>query len=224
MPSDLEANLILGGISPAAAKMISNAISNLASPKTSTGRQLEDATPTKSMRLIDSDTRRYVLTNLDYPASKTSPSSRYSPKGQDHPYANSQPASSSPTLNTPGVTAGKFVSVSSGTQNDVSQSEVSLNVQNMGGQHARMNPATGSIESVPISVVFEPEGILKGEVVEQSGKTVIKISIVSNALRGLLKKRIGAYTSITTEYGGKGTLSVDNGSVATGEVFFLVPE
>jgi hypothetical protein len=185
MPSDLEGSLVEGGISPAAAKVISNAIGNVATGRTNIGRQLADATPTKAMRMIDGDTRRYVLTNLDYP-SKKDPLGVPAPKGGRHPYDNSQPASANPTINTPGVKAGSFVSVDTGAENAVAQATVSLNVKQMGGQHARLNHATGAIEAVPISVEFEPKGLLEAEVVEEAGRTVIKIRAISNALRGLM--------------------------------------
>lgn len=222
MPSDLEISLIAGGVTPAAAKTISNAIANLSTGKTSIGRQLEDSTPVDRMRLINSDTRRYVLTNLDYPSS-ANPNAQYQPRGSTHPYQDSQPATSNPTLATPGVKAGKFVSVSTQTTNQVAQSEVTLNVQQMGGTHARLNAATGAVEAVPISVEIEPQGLLEGEVVEEAGRTVIRLRIVSNALRGLLKRRIGTYTGITVS-GSTGTLRVDNANVASSGAFILMPE
>ena len=186
MPNDLETNLINGGVTPAAAKLISNAISNVATGRTSLGRQLADATPTKSMRLIDSDTRRYVLTNLDYPYRDTGAGGPTLPKDTQHPYEGSQPASANPTLNTPTVRAGAFVSVAQKAQNEVAQAEVSLNIKPMGGQHARLNHATGAVEAVPISVEFDPKGLLEAEVVEEAGRTVIKIRAISSALRALI--------------------------------------
>lgn len=185
MPSDLENSLIDGGITPAAAKVISNAINNVATGRTNIGRQLADATPTQAMRMIDSDTRRYVLTNLDYPA-KESVGGPTLPRGGQHPYEGSQPASANPTINTPGVKAGSFVSVNTGAENAVAQATVSLNVRQMGGQHARLNHSTGVIEAVPISVEFEPKGLLEAEVVEEAGRTVIKIRAINNALRDLM--------------------------------------
>jgi hypothetical protein len=184
MLSDLENSLVDGGVTPAAAKVISNAINNVATGRTNIGRQLADATPTKAMRVIDSDTRRYVLTNLDYPARQAVTPTL--PKGGQHPYEGSQPASANPTISTPGVKAGSFVSVSTGAENEVAQAEVSLNVKQMGGRHARLNHATGAVEAVPISVEIEPKGLLEAEVVEEAGKTVIKIRVVSNSLRGML--------------------------------------
>lgn len=186
MPSDLESSLIDGGVAPAAAKVISNAIANLATGRTNIGRQLADATPTKSMRMISSDTRRYVLTNLDYPAKQPGAGGPTLPANDRHPYEGSQPASANPTISTPGVKAGQFVKVASGSENEVAQAEVSLNVKPMGGQHPRLNHATGAIEAVPISIEFEPKGLLEGEVVEEAGRTVIRIRAISTSLRNLI--------------------------------------
>lgn len=186
MPSDLENSLIIGGLSPSAAKVISNAIANVATGKTNIGRQLSDATPAKAMRLIDGDTRRYVLTNLDYPSKQDGPGGPTVPKDDRHPYEESQPASANPTINTPGVKGGSFVSVETKAENAVAQAEVSLNVKRMGGQHARLNHSTGAVEAVPISVEFDPKGLLEAEVVEEAGRTVIKVRVVNAALRAML--------------------------------------
>jgi hypothetical protein len=183
MPSDLENSLIEGGISPAAAKLLSNAIGNAATGRLSIGRQLSDATPADRMRLIDSDTRRYVLTNLDYPADNPfrqrvgSTAGQYKPNNKKHPYADSQPASASPTLKTGSVKAGKFMSVAATTADDVAQSEVTLNIKARGGKHARLDPATGEVESVPISVVVEPKEYLEATVEERPEGTVIRIRL-----------------------------------------------
>lgn len=183
MPSDLENSLIEGGISPAAAKTISNAIDNAATGRLSLGRQLADATPAERMRLIDSDTRRYVLTNLDHPKDAAfrqrlgSTASQYRPRDTAHPYEGSQPAAPAPTLRTPAVKAGKFVTVGAATTDDVAQSEVTLNIKNRGGKHARLDQATGAVESVPISVEVEPKEYLEASVEERPEGTVIRIRL-----------------------------------------------
>lgn len=183
MPSDLENNLIRGGVSPAAAKLISNAIDNAATGRLSIGRQLEDATPTDKIRLIDGDTRKYVLTNLDYPHDSTfrsrirSTASQFSPRSTGHPYEDSQPAASSPTLNTPAVKGGKFVSVGTSRADDVAQAEVTLNIRPRGGSHARLDQATGVVDSVPISVEVEPKEYLEATVEERPEGTVIRIRL-----------------------------------------------
>ena len=183
MPSDLENNLVEGGITPAAAKLIANAIDNAATGRLSIGRQLNDATPTDRMRMIDSDTRRYLLTNLDHPVDSPfrqrirSTAGQYTPRNTTHPYESSQPASASPTLKTPSVKAGKFMSVGAATTDDVAQSEVTLNIKGRGGKHARLDPATGAVESVPISVEVEPKEYLEATVEERPEGTVIRIRL-----------------------------------------------
>lgn len=183
MPSDLENNLVEGGISPSAAKLIANAIDNAATGRLSTGRQLSDATPTDRMRMIDADTRRYLLPNLDHPLDSPfrqriqSTRGQYQPRDTRHPYEGSQPAAPAPTLKTPAVKAGKFMSVGAATTDDVAQSEVTLNVKQRGGKHARLDPATGAVESVPISVEVEPKEYLEASVEERPEGTVIRIRL-----------------------------------------------
>lgn len=188
----LEASLIDGGIPAAAAKILSNAISNTNTGKTFQGRQTEDATPAQRMRLIDGDTRKYVLTNLDNP--QESPYrqnlSQYSTPDKSHPYENSQPSTANPTLNTPSVKSGKYVQANRKTDGEVAQSEVTLDVQEKGGEHARLNKSTGKVESVPFSIEIEPKGILEGSVEETENGTVIKLRIVSLALKELKNKRL----------------------------------
>ena len=150
MSSELEQNLISGGISAAAAKVISNALANLATGRTYSGRQLTDNTPVSRMRLIDGDTRKYVLTNLDYqkdnPYQKSGTQPSRDPiQPSDHPYKDSQPATATPTPSTPTVKAGKFIQVATTTTNNVAQAEVTLKLVSKGGTHARLNSATGEI-------------------------------------------------------------------------------
>jgi hypothetical protein len=185
MPSNLERNLVSGGVAPAAAKLIANAIDNVATGRVNIGEQLADATPTRAMRMIDADTRRYVLTNLDYPkdnplrqrASDQASQPAYPDK--DHPYRDSQPASANPTISTPGVKAGQFVSVSTATANNVAQSEVTLRVATKGGTHARLNQATGEVESVPFLIEVEPKTKLEASVEERPDATVIKLRFLT---------------------------------------------
>lgn len=180
MPNDLESQLINGGVSPAAAKAISNALGNLSTNRVSTGRTVEDATPVDKMRLISSDTRRYLLTNLDYGTDKRMvPSAAYASKDRPHPYQDSQPASANPTINTPVVKAGKYVSVSPVTANSVAQSEVTLRVASKGGLHARLNPATGEIEAVPFLIEVAPKNRLEATVEERPDATVIRLRFLT---------------------------------------------
>lgn len=228
MASDLEASLIDGGITAAAAKVLSNAIQNAATGRLSINRQLEDATPRQSMRLIDRNTRRYILTNLDYPPDTPfrdrvqSQAGRFTPHERPHPYAKSQPASSNPTLSTPAVTGGEYVQAVSGTANEVSQSEVSLRVEDRGGQHARLNQSTGRIESVPISLQIEPKGLIDGDVIEEEGKTVIRLRIVNDALLEFIDWKWGKTTRIETP-AGDGILYVNDATVPPWGAQVLIP-
>jgi len=169
MPSDLERILVDGGISPTAAKALSNALANANTEQVTTGRRLTDATPVKQLRLIDADTRRYTLTNLDYKPTANQPA---------HPYADSQPASATATLATPSIAGGKFVEVAAKTTGGVAQSVISLKVANRGGQHARLNLATGEVECVPLTVVCEPQSKCTATVEEKSDSTVITLTFL----------------------------------------------
>lgn len=183
MPNDLEVSLVKGGVAPAAAKIIANAITNVASSQLSIGRRYGDATPAQQLRMVDADTRKYVLGNLDQPRDgvfsreRRGPSSAYQPRDTAHSYQDSQPATAQPTLTANSVAAGDYVQVSRGTQDSVSQSKVTLNVRNQGGQHARLNPATGSIESVPFLVENDQEQFIEAKFEERAEGTVLKLRL-----------------------------------------------
>jgi hypothetical protein len=102
---------------------------------------------------------------------------QFRPNGSTHPYADSQPSSGNPTLSTPAVAAGKYVSSQQKTTNDVAQSEVGLDVNDLGGSHPRLNKATGKIESVPFSVECHPKELIEASVEERNGRTVINIRL-----------------------------------------------
>ena len=182
MADDLERSLIDGGISPIAAKLISNAINNAATGRLSTGQNLSDATPEKSMRQIGPHDRRNVFTNLDHPVSRTfadriALKDTYQPLDRKHPLDRSQPASANPTINTPNLKAGKFVDVKQNNTNDVAQNEVGLKIDEKGGTHARVNKGKGSIESVPFLVKCHPEKLIEASFVEEEGQTVLNIRL-----------------------------------------------
>lgn len=174
MPSDIESELIDGGLSPVAAKVISNALANLASRRLTTGSQVTDGTPTERLRMIDADARRYVFTNLDYEKTNRKFVAAQ-PSQSRHPYESSQPATGTPTLTTPSVRAGKFIAASASTANEVSQSEVTLRISNRGGSHARLNHGTGEIEAVPFLIEVEPKNRIEAVVEERADATVLKL-------------------------------------------------
>jgi hypothetical protein len=182
MASDLENSLIYGGISPAAAKIISNAIANASSSQLALGRRYGDATPVDQLRMVSPDTRRYMLGNLDQPrdgrfAKPPAVSGQYEPRNTSHTYEGSQPATAQPTLSTPSVKEGDFISVGSGTKDSVSQSTVSLRVNQLSGQHARLNMGTRTVEAVPFSVEIDQEQFMEAAFEERPGGTVLKIRL-----------------------------------------------
>lgn len=183
MANDLEANLVSGGVTPAAAKIIANAIANVATSRTDIGRRYGDATPTGQLRMIDADTRRYLLGNLDQPRDgafrrkSRSPDGRYFPRDTSHTYENSQPASASPTLTAGSVADGDYISSSQTATESVAQSRVGLNVVKKGGQHARLNPATGAVESVPFLVENDQEQFIEAKFEERPEGTVLTLRL-----------------------------------------------
>ena len=50
--------LIDGGLQPAAARVIANALANASTPQFSQSQDLSDQTPTQSLRMIDRDARK----------------------------------------------------------------------------------------------------------------------------------------------------------------------
>lgn len=182
MPNDLETGLITGGLTPAAAKIISNAIANLASSQVSSGRKYGDATPPQ-LRLVDANARRYVLTNIDQPSdeqfarSLTQRGDKYAGTSPRHTYQDSQPVSASPTLTTPAVTGSGYIKSTPATTDSVAQSQVGLNVTNRGGQHARLNPGTGQVESVPFLVENDQEQFIEAKFEERPEGTVLKLRL-----------------------------------------------
>ena len=179
MSSDLEASLVKGGLSPSIAKVIANAISNAASTQLSVGRQYGDATPVSQMRLIDADTRRYVLTNLDYApnATATRGATPYQSKDAPHPYKDSQPATAQPTISTPAVVAGDYVAVKSGSTDQVAQAVVSIRLTERGGKHPRLDTAAKAVEAVPFSVEIDQKQLIEAVFDERAEGTVLEIRL-----------------------------------------------
>jgi len=227
---DLESALVDGGIPATAAKILSNAIANAASGGVVYGRRTADATPIKKMRLIDGDTRKYLLGNLDYPSEEAfrkrlrNAGDQFHRHAVNHPYADSQPATANPTLTAGTVKAGKYLSTEAARTDDVAQSEVGLNINDKGGGHPRLNSSTGAVESVPISVEIEPKGLMTGTVVEEGGRTVVKLTIINPELKAFLQWKWARTTAITTQYGGSGTLYAEGVAIPSYGAMVLVPK
>ena len=176
MASDLEMSLVNGGLKPSLAKVIAGAIDNIATPKYTRGRAFGDNTPAAQLRMVTSDTRRYVLTNLD--SSRDSSSlAQYQPKDTSHPYQDSQPATSQGTLATPAVAAGDYCTVSQATKDSVSQAIVGLKTSDLGGRHARIDVATQAIQTVPCSVEVAQDQGVEARFEERPDGTVLKIAL-----------------------------------------------
>ncbi|MFM8495304.1 MAG: phage tail protein [Planctomycetia bacterium] len=182
--------LIDGGLQPAAARVIANALANADSPAFSNARDVQDATPTDQLRMVTSDTRKYLLTNLDYSreppyqARLRSSPGRYELPTADHPYKDSQPVTPVPPLSTPTVTGGKYVEVESGVQDGAPTAAVSLSFGTVSGTHLRIRPATNSLEAVPLTV-SAPQALVTASVDEQATATNIEI-----AVRGLNSRAV----------------------------------
>lgn len=174
--------LVDGGVAPAAAKIIASALANASSPQYSQSRDIADATPREQLRLIDSDTRKYLLTNLDY--SPESPyqtrlqshPGRYSGAPPDHPYKGSQPVTAAPPLSQPAVEGGDYIRVDNSIRDGASVSTVSAKLASRAGTHLRINPATKSLDAVPITVAAR-QGLVTADVVESGSATTIDLTV-----------------------------------------------
>jgi len=174
--------LVGGGVSPAAARVIANALANSHTPEFSSSRDLSDQTPTDLLRLVTPDTRRYQLANLDYSrerpyqsALESSPG-RYVPETTDHPYKDSQPVLPAPPLSAPRILGGSYTEISDAIVDGAQQTRVSLRISKNTGVHLRANAATNSLEVVPFEI-SAPQGLVTAEVAEESDKTTIQLQV-----------------------------------------------
>ena len=69
------------------------------------------------------------------------------------------------------------MSVAPGTENSVAQSKVGLKVKNQGGQHARLNQATGTIEAVPFFIDNDQEQFIEAKFEERPEGTALKLRL-----------------------------------------------
>ena len=184
-------NLIAGGMAAPLAKLVANAIANANSGQLSKGADAVDGTPARAMRMIDADARRYQFPNLDYSPDKPYQDTlgdspvQYADATAPHPYQDSQPVKADPPLSQPAIKGGAYVDAVPGVENNASQTVVNLRIKQGDGTHLRLNPATNSIESVPLSFNF-PQGIVAGSVSETDAATEITLSIPNQTLLGIL--------------------------------------
>lgn len=174
--------LVDGGITPAASRIIANAIANAATPQYSRSRDIADATPRDQLRLIDGDTRKYLLTNLDYSSEDPYQSrlqsnpGRYAGGPADHPYKDSQPVQPVPPLSQNSVASGDYISVNNAVESSAPVATVSLKLGNKSGPHMRLNQSTKSVDAVPL-VVQSPQGLVTGTISEDSQQTTLELVV-----------------------------------------------
>lgn len=180
--------LIDGGIAPAASRVIANALANAATPQFSQSRDIADATPREQLRLIDGDTRKYLLTNLDYSSEAPYQTRLQSKPGQydggpaDHPYKDSQPVAPVPALSQNSVVGGDYINVDNAVRDNAQVATVSLKLGGKNGTHLRINPSTKSVEAMPL-VFNSPQGLVTASVSDDS--TATNIQLVVRALTTL---------------------------------------
>lgn len=188
---NLVQNLIAGGMAAPLAKLVANAIANANSGQLSKGADAVDGTPARAMRMIDADARRYQFPNLDYSPDKPYQDTlgdspvQYADATAPHPYQDSQPVKADPPLSQPAIKGGAYIDAVPGVENNASQTVVNLRIKQGEGTHLRVNPATNSIETVPLTFNF-PQGIVAGSVSETEAGTEITLSIPNRTLLNIL--------------------------------------
>lgn len=200
--------LIDGGISPAAARVIANALGNASTPQFSQSRDVSDQTPGTQLRMVTSDDRKYQFQNLDFssedPYERTLRANpgQYVPGTSDHPYKDSQPVLPVPPLSKPRVVGGNFIKVDNSVEDNAPLTTVNLNVSQSPGSHLRLNRATNSVEAVPLEF-SSPQGLVTATVEEVSGSTAIELAVRS--LKSATVMLADGNTATIQYWGGTGT-------------------
>lgn len=174
--------LIDGGLQPAAARVIANALANASTPQFSQSQDLSDQTPTKSLRMIGRDARKYQFTNLDY--SSEEPYERrlrgapgqYAADLSDHPYKNAQPVVPVPPLSKASISGGEYIGVDNTVRDGAPLATVSLKLNSRAGKHLRLNPATNSVDAVPLEF-NSPQGFVTADVSEDTDATSVELAV-----------------------------------------------
>lgn len=206
--------LIDGGVQPAAARVIANALANAGTPQFSQSRDLSDQTPAADLRMIGRDGRKYQFTNLDFSAEepferrlRTAPG-QYQSAATDHPYKDAQPVAQVPPLSKASITGGEYVNVANTVQDGAPLATVGLKLNSRAGTHLRINAATNSIDAVPLAF-GSPQGLVTADVTEKTDSTAVEI-----AVRGLK-----SVTVLQADGTSKGLLAWVNSTVASSTVF-----
>lgn len=179
--------LIDGGLQPAAARVVANALANASTPQFSQSRDLSDQTPATALRLIGPDDRRYRFTNLDYSSEEPYERRLRGNPGQfaadtsDHPYKDAQPVVPVPPLSKASITGGEYVAVDNSVKDGAPLATIGLKLNSRAGTHLRTNPATNSLDAVPLEF-SSPQGLVTADVTELGDATSVEL-----AVRGLRK-------------------------------------
>ena len=182
--ADLEGSLAASGLPASAAKLIANALANLDSPRTTTGENRMDSTPSQALRMIDADARRYRFTNLDQ---RSNAVARRAARNRDtnfllnefqHPYDNTQPIKGGESITRDRVEAGKFVSVAKSVDDGTVSYEVGLEVQGS-GQFVGVNQTRDVLRTLDFSVTSGDPATIKAVPNKQENSTNIAISPIN---------------------------------------------
>lgn len=182
--ADLEGSLAASGLPASAAKLIANALANLDSPRTTTGENRMDSTPSQALRMIDADARRYRFTNLDQ---RSNAVARRAARNRDtnfllnefqHPYDNTQPIKGGESITKGRVEAGKFVSVVKSVDDGTVSYEVGLEVQGS-GQFVGVNQTRDVLRTLDFSVTSGDPATIKAVPNKQENSTNIAISPIN---------------------------------------------
>lgn len=174
--------LVDGGVAPAAARVIASALANASTPQFSQSADVSDQTPKTALRLVDRETRKYRFTNLDF--STEEPYERrlrghpgqFVPHAADHPYKDAQPVLPVPPLSKAAISGGPYIDVRNSVRDGASLATVGLKVATRTGGHLRTNPATDSIDAVPLAFA-SPQGLVTGTVTEAGDETRVELAV-----------------------------------------------
>jgi len=188
MASNLESELIRGGITPLAAKAITNAIANSNNQDNKTQTQFVDNTQTSDLRMVTGEARRTLFENIDTPSNELF-EKRLKKKGFEKPtrksdYDSSEPRATTERVNTPSVTGGDHIKVNRKRVQDINVNEISFDIHGQ-GRHPRVSSRSDMMDAVDFVFENDLKGYMENSVVELPSKTVLK-----SAFKGLSKKEV----------------------------------
>jgi hypothetical protein len=206
--------LIDGGLQPAAARVIANALANASTPQFSQSQDLSDQTPTQSLRMIDRDARKYQFANLDYSSEEPyerrlrGTPGRFAADLSDHPYKNAQPVVPVPPLSKASIAGGDYIGVDHTVRDGAPLATVGLKLNSRAGKHLRANPATNAVDAVQLEFA-SPQGLVTADVSEDTDATRIEL-----AVRGLRTSSV-----VQSDGTSRGVLSWTDASSPSATIF-----